>query len=62
MNLNNKHLVPQLIVDLVENLKKSNPSAQLNYLNRLEAIRDYINFELTSFQLKPFKFQQKIRK
>ncbi len=49
-----KHLIPELILDLVENLKKANPSAQLTYLKRLETIRDYISLELSGFELKGF--------
>ena len=58
----NKHLIPQLILDLVSDLKKSNAGAQLNYLNRLEAIRDHIDHELASFHLKSWRAPAKKEK
>ena len=60
--IDNKHLIPQLILDLISDLKKSNAGAQLNYLNRLEAIRDHIDHELASFHLKSWRAPAKKEK
>ena len=59
---NNSHLIPQLILDIISDLKKSNASAQLNYLSRLEAIRDHIDHELASFHLKSWRAPAKKEK
>lgn len=46
----NNHLIPQLLIDMVSDMKNAHPGAQLNYLRRLEAIQDYLNRELILFQ------------
>jgi len=53
--MDNRHLVPQLILDIVSDLKKANAGAELNYLTRLEVIREYIDHELASFHLKTWR-------
>ena len=59
---NNSHLIPQLILDIVSDMKKSNPSAQIVYQQRLEAIRDHIDHELASFHLKSWRAPAKKEK
>jgi hypothetical protein len=51
---NNQHMIPQLILDIVSDMKKANASSQLFYEQRLIAIRDYVSTELENFKLKPF--------
>lgn len=43
--MNNLHLVPANVIDIVEKLNKKNVfyNEEQNYLLRLEAIRDYCN-------------------
>ena len=60
--IDNKHLIPQLILDIISDMKKSNASAQLIYLQRLEAIRDHIDHELASFHLKSWRAPAKKEK
>ena len=60
--IDNKHLIPQLILDIILYMKKSNASAQLVYLQRLEAIRDHIDHELASFHLKSWRAPAKKEK
>ena len=60
--IDNKHLIPQLILDIISDMKKSNASAQLVYLQRLEAIRDHIDHELASFHLKSWRAPAKKEK
>ena len=62
MNQQEKVYVPQLIIDLVADLKKANAGAQLNYLTRLEVIREYIDHELASFHLKSWRAPAKKEK
>ena len=59
---NNSHLIPQLILDIVSDMKKSNPSAQIVYQQRLESIRDHIDHELASFHLKSWRAPAKKEK
>jgi hypothetical protein len=42
-NDNNMHLVPPSVIDIVEKINSStaHPNEKMNYLMRLEAIRDY---------------------
>ena len=60
--MNDKHLIPQLILDIVSDMKKSNASAQLVYQQRLETIRDYIDHELANFSLKNWRTPTKKEK
>ena len=56
--MKNLHLVPINVVDIVDKLsnKDIRENEQINYLMRLEAIRDYTTAAITKFQnQKPVK-------
>lgn len=48
--MNNSHLIPQIILDMVKDMKSANWDTQLNYLRRLETIQEYLNRELLMYQ------------
>lgn len=49
---NNLHLVPVVVLDIVENMSKTkHENAVLSYTARLEAIRDYCDAALKNHQM-----------
>lgn len=47
--MNNLHFVPASVIDIVEKLQKSGiyPNEEMNYILRLEAIRDFCQEAIT---------------
>jgi hypothetical protein len=61
--MKNLHLVPPSVVDIVEKLHSpiAHENEKMNYILRLEAIRDYCNEIVTKQNQKVFKSQEKRR-
>ena len=56
--MQNKHLVPQMIIDIAEKAKSPNDGA---YLARLEAIRDYCSEILNKYEAEQTKYQKRTK-
>jgi hypothetical protein len=59
--MKNLHLVPPSVVDIVEKLYSpiAHENEKMNYILRLEAIRDYCNEIVAKQNQKVFKSQEK---
>lgn len=59
--MKNEHLVPQVIIDLVNHMNSDNTpyNTKVNYQMRIEAIRDYCNTVLDVNKQQPITFYKK---
>jgi hypothetical protein len=62
--VNNLHLVPINVIDIVEKLKNKNINVneEMNYILRLEAIRDYCSTVITQYQCQKPAFKKNSRR